>query len=105
METGEAFGELALIKDSPRTATILAAGNLILWGLDRVTFQTTLQALNLMNYEENKSFINSVPIFSILTDIQRENVVSSLVLGIYSPGSVIVNEGDVGDLFYIIKEG
>lgn len=26
-------------------------------------------------------------------------------MGTYAPGQAIVNEGDVGDLFYIIKEG
>lgn len=35
---GEAFGELALLYNAPRAATITANEESILWGLDRRTF-------------------------------------------------------------------
>lgn len=38
LELGDSFGELALIKNAPRSATIVAVGKLHLWGLDRLTF-------------------------------------------------------------------
>jgi cAMP-dependent protein kinase regulator len=35
---GEAFGELALLYNAPRAATIIAKTNCLLWALDRETF-------------------------------------------------------------------
>lgn len=35
---GELFGELALLYNAPRAATITTLTNSILWSLDRVTF-------------------------------------------------------------------
>ena len=35
---GEAFGELALLYNSPRQASIKAKSNCVLWSLDRETF-------------------------------------------------------------------
>jgi cAMP-dependent protein kinase regulator len=37
-EPGEAFGELALLYNAPRAATIIAKEDCILWALDRQTF-------------------------------------------------------------------
>jgi cAMP-dependent protein kinase regulator len=37
-EPGEAFGELALLYNAPRAATIIANETSVLWGLDRATF-------------------------------------------------------------------
>jgi CRP-like cAMP-binding protein len=38
LSTGDSFGELALITDAPRSATIVSVTNVVLWGLDRTTF-------------------------------------------------------------------
>ena len=48
--TGESFGELALMYNSPRAATIRCSKSGILYGLDRQTFINIVQQL-----AENKS--------------------------------------------------
>lgn len=37
-QPGEAFGELALLYNAPRAASIIAKTNVVLWQLDRSTF-------------------------------------------------------------------
>ena len=64
-----------------------------------------METLNAQNYKENKEFIDSVPLFSVLTPIQRDALVGSLSTLVFRQNDVIVKEGDPGDLFYIIKEG
>ncbi|CAG9322118.1 unnamed protein product [Blepharisma stoltei] len=105
LKPGDSFGELALLHDTPRTATIKTIEKSTLWGLDRRTFRNAIEALNAMNYNENKHFINSIPLFQILTMPQKEALVGSLTSIKFSAGQRIVNEGDPGDLFYIIKDG
>merc|ERR1719261_2433326 len=39
---GGSFGELALMYNSPRAATVIAASNASLWRLDRATFRNVL---------------------------------------------------------------
>ena len=105
ISTGSSFGEMALLYDTPRTASVYTITKCNLWCLDRKTFRSTVQALEITNYEENRNFIDSIPIFNALTNNQKETLVHSLTSHDFSPGSFIVNEGDPGDLLYIIKEG
>ena len=43
--------------------------------------------------------------FDLLTQDQKERLISALVMNNFSNGFIIVKEGDPGDLLYIIKEG
>lgn len=101
----DSFGELALIHDKPRTATVRTLENTSLWGLDRKTFRSTLDQLNAQDYAENRKLLESIPVFKILSDAQMESLISSISISMYAPGKVIVNEGETGDLLYIIKQG
>lgn len=105
IKEGDSFGELALIHDTPRTATVRSLLNSNLWVLDRRTFRSILEELSVVNYNENKSFIESVPVFKTLSESQKEALVTSLTSLKYFSGQKIVNEGDSGELFFIIKEG
>lgn len=105
LKPGVSFGELALIDDKPRTATVRSVQKSTLWGVDRITFKKAVEVVNQMNYDENKLFINSVPIFEILNAEQKELLLASLNLQKWDNRQTIVKEGEVGDLFYVIKEG
>lgn len=105
LKSGDSFGEMALLHDSPRSATIRTLVKSTFWTVDRQTFRTTLEELNAKNYEENRTFLNSVPAFEHLNDQQKDALVNSFIVQKFVNGTRIINEGDAGDLFYIIKEG
>lgn len=105
LKSGDSFGEMALLHDSPRSATIRTLVKCSLWTVDRQTFRATLEEMNVKNYEENRAFLGSVPAFENLTEQQKDGLLSSLIVQKFSNGTRILNEGDTGDLFYIIKEG
>jgi cGMP-dependent protein kinase len=105
LRRGSCFGELALLHNSPRSATVRSLERCTLWVLDRNTFRKAVEQISEVNYNENMHFVNSVPLFRLLTAFQKESLVGSLTLHKFKQGQVILNENDPGELLYIIKEG
>ena len=102
---GHGFGELALITDSERTATIRTITQVNLWGIDRKVFRDALKSLSQMKYEENKNFIKGLPFVNSFTESQIELLVSVVVNHSFKDGQIIIVEGDPGELFYLIQQG
>ncbi|CAG9333323.1 PKG_5 [Blepharisma stoltei] len=102
---GMSFGELALMHDSKRTNSVYTIERTLLWGIDRYEFRNAVASYNSQKFEENRKFIDSVPLLQILTNAQKEALLAVLKSQSYFPGQKIVTEGEPGDLFYIIKEG
>ena len=101
----DCFGEVALLHETKRTATVKTTESTRLWGVDRKTFRSTLDHLNANEYAENKNLIMSIPSFKILNNLQLESLIASVGILVYGPGQVIVTQGEVGDLLFIIKQG
>lgn len=102
---GSSFGEMALLTDKPRTATVKTLQPCTFWTLDRATFRQAVQSINEANYEQNKHFLETVPIFQCLTFMQKDLLLGAAAVVNFSAGHKIVNEGESGSLFYLIKEG
>lgn len=102
---GDSFGELALLHNTKRSASIKAVTQCYMWGVDRRTFRNAVEKLSDANFEENNDFITTVPIFKNLSKNQKDALVQTLTPLKFLNDEIIVREGDLGDLFYIIKEG
>lgn len=63
LSKGATFGELALLNDSPRTATIRTKADTECWALDRNVFRDMLKRLNKSNYSEIADFVAQVELF------------------------------------------
>ena len=61
---GEGFGELALLYNAPRSASIKAIENCMLWGIDRHTFRNAVEEIMSKEYDINRKFIEDVKFFS-----------------------------------------
>ncbi|KAF7456831.1 protein kinase G AGC kinase family member PKG [Cryptosporidium felis] len=105
LSAGTAFGELALIHNTPRSATIVVLEKGGLWALGRSTFRETLRRISSRNYEENRSFIESLSIFSGLTEKQKSLLSEALVREIFNKDQVIIREREIGNVLYMIKSG
>lgn len=105
LRAGESFGEKALLHNTVRSATVRTLDRCSLWGLDRPAFQRAFETVSSHNYQENKAFIDSVPLLSLLSLEQKENLLAVLVTQQYLPNQKIVVEGEKGDLLFIVKQG
>ncbi|SCU81450.1 LANO_0B03136g1_1 [Lachancea nothofagi CBS 11611] len=99
------FGELALMYNSPRAATVLAATDCVLWALDRLTFRRILLGGSFKKRILYDEFLKSMPVLHSLTTYDRAKLADALDTEIYQPGQIIIREGDSGDNFYFIEFG
>ena len=102
---GSSFGELALMYNAPRAATVISTGPSILWQLDRITFRRILMDSAFERRRMYESFLDSVPLLSTLTPYERSKIADALETTKRAPGDTIIREGDVGDRFYILEAG
>ena len=105
-QPGESFGELALLYNCPRAATIICSTDeCILWSLDRETFNHIVKDAAQKKREKYENFLKNVDILSTIDDYELGQICDSLKDGIYKKDEYIIREGELGDVFYILEEG
>ncbi|KAK4047951.1 hypothetical protein OIO90_005989 [Microbotryomycetes sp. JL221] len=102
---GGSFGELALMYNAPRAATVVATSRSVLWALDRVTFRSILMEHTSRKRKMYEAFLAEVPILTSLNDRERSKIADALEEKVYEQGENVVVEGEVGKNFYIIESG
>ena len=102
---GGSFGELALMYNARRAATVVASGPGVLWALDRVTFRRILMDNTSRKRKLYESFLEEVPLLHSLELYERHKVADTLETVSFQNGDIILKQGDIGDSFYIIEDG
>ena len=108
--SGTSFGELALIYNCPRAATIRTSEDCVLWEISKVAYkglryqsekrahENKLAALKLVKFGEKK-------LGDILSVSQLESMALATQYQSFEKGDAIVREGEQGDCFYMIVTG
>lgn len=102
---GGSFGELALLYNCPRGASCLAESPCKLWRVDQKTFRFMLANNQSAQQKDINETLKKVPFLSDLQDFDLKRIADALNKVHYEPGDRIINKGDVGEDFYIIREG
>eukprot|EP00736_Rhodelphis_marinus_P002926 Rmarinus@m.26781 len=102
---GGSFGELALMYNAPRAATVKAVADGVLFAADRQVYMSIIIQAHRKQKDEFLGFLRSIPEFNSMNESDMSTLASVLENDIFDSGSYIIREGDVGDRFYIIRSG
>eukprot|EP00003_Mantamonas_plastica_P005972 TRINITY_DN1487_c0_g2_i3.p1 TRINITY_DN1487_c0_g2~~TRINITY_DN1487_c0_g2_i3.p1 ORF type:complete len:423 (-),score=163.29 TRINITY_DN1487_c0_g2_i3:87-1355(-) len=107
---GDSFGELALMYDTPRAATVVAVGDVTCWAMDRMSYKHILLATTQKRRDQYKEFLDKVELLQSLDNYERYSLADALTSETFKEGDVIMHQGDGKDAsnseyFYIIESG
>ncbi|KAJ3610634.1 hypothetical protein NHX12_022726 [Muraenolepis orangiensis] len=100
MGPGKVFGELAILYNCTRTATVKTLTNVKLWAIDRQCFQTIMMRTGLIKHTEYMEFLKSVPTFHGL----QEDILSKLA-DVLEEVNVTREDQPTGEPVYLRTQG
>ncbi|XP_059421809.1 cGMP-dependent protein kinase 1a isoform X1 [Carassius carassius] len=105
MGPGKVFGELAILYNCTRTATVRTVTSVKLWAIDRQCFQTIMMRTGLIKHAEYMELLKSVLTFRALPEQILSKLADVLEETHYEDGDYIIRQGARGDTFFIISKG
>lgn len=102
---GESFGELALLYNCPRAATVVSRKAAKLWVLDRVTFRMIVARGAAKSHDAIYKSLKKAPVLRGLKSEQLGKLVDAVAAVHFNSGDTIIRKGDDGNIFYIITKG
>ncbi|CAL8106642.1 unnamed protein product [Orchesella dallaii] len=105
LKPGVAFGELALLYNCKRTASVRAITECKTWVLERRAFQMVMVKAGMQRIKDRMTFLRSVPLLKGLDTASLARIADCLEVEMYPPGAFIIREGMCGDTFFIISQG
>ena len=105
MDKGTCFGELALLYNDKRSATITALERCKTYILEGTLFKQILIKSSMSQRQLKLGFLESIKLFGNLDKFQKLKLADGLTEVNLEKGEVVIKEGDQGKEFYIIEEG
>ena len=110
LDRGGYFGELALLRDAPRTATCIATVPTELCCLTREDFDRLVRDRFAMREKLDRSvaraeLLRRIPLFAEMDGSQIQLIAAEMQEEGYLAGALLIRQGEVGDKFYLIEAG
>jgi cAMP-dependent protein kinase regulator len=102
---GDYFGELALLYNRPRAASVLAKTASSLWFLDRTSFIHILRDAAVKRRERYDQLLKKIRIFAPLSPYQRAQLSDALKPVSFPEGVYVTRKGDWSSVLYIVESG
>jgi cAMP-dependent protein kinase regulator len=100
------FGELALMYNQPRAASVIAVTQGQLWAMDRLSFRRLVLQSAFQKRQLYDRMLRGVPMLAALDDYERATLADALQSMTFADGQLIVAEGDQrADGMYFIERG
>lgn len=105
INTAIGFGEIALLYNDKRTATVKASKNSSCWVLEGTTFKNIIIKQSIKRQTIDPSFLERVDLFNKMDKYDKLKLLEMMNTKVFLRGDYIFREGDDGDNFYMIVEG
>ena len=99
------FGEVALVYDLERTATVRAKADCKMWALHRSMFQHILRDKAIAERKAKFTFLKTVQIFQTLSQRQISRIADVLDPVTVEAQTPVIAEGEEADAMYLLQEG
>lgn len=104
-QPGDVFGELALLYNAPRAASVDAVDRCVAWKLDRETFNYIVKDASAKRFDHYAHLLDKVTILSSLDQYDRVQLSDAFKEVNLKKDESVVTQGDKGDRFFIVEEG
>ncbi|VDP86973.1 unnamed protein product [Echinostoma caproni] len=99
------FGELALMYNAPRSATVVAKTTGRVWSMERKHFRKFIMSHAVRQRRAFIQLLHSVQMLQELSPYERMNLADALIKRSYQDGECIIREGEPGREMYFIMQG
>jgi cAMP-dependent protein kinase regulator len=104
-QSGNSFGELALLYTCPRAATVQALEEAVLFRVDQTTFRYILQSQTRKGISDKVDLLYKIPFLRDLPDEDVAQLTAVMTPHKFTQGEYLMRKGDAADNFYIVQEG
>lgn len=110
LDRGGYFGEVALLRDVPRTATCIASLPTEVLGLSREDFEALVKERFVMREKLDRSLaraelLRRIPLFAEMDGSQIQLIAAEMQEEGYLAGAYLIRQGEIGEKFYVIQSG
>lgn len=110
---GDFFGEAGFFTNGKRNASVMAIDDTKVLEITKDAFEQIFEThpriKDLLESFYKKRVLDKLlvvsPLFSVLSDADRAELLNDFKLKSYNDGEVVIKEGDSGDALFIIKQG
>ncbi|KAG5187649.1 putative cGMP-dependent protein kinase [Tribonema minus] len=102
---GSSFGELALMYNCERAATVRATTDCTAWTMGLRTFRQLLATTASGQVVQRCDFLRHVELLKPLTNEQVTKIADALEPITFGQDAYIIRQGEQGDTFYLIEDG
>lgn len=105
MQSGALLGELALLYDAPRSATVTTKTECVLWTLSRDIFKRIQTISATANQIQRARWLIASPELAVLSAIDLSRLVGTLQLVQIADGDTLFVEGEISNQIVLIEKG